>query len=101
MNLRSAAVALALAGALAQVAIAFIGYALGGFDTAVGLVLLDAIIGAAGGILALRAPIAGVVLLGLAAAGAVFGIFTYTLLEIGVTVLFVMAIAFHWARRSP
>ena len=93
-------VALALAGAFAQLAIAFLGYALGGFDGAVALVLLDAIVAAVGAIVGLRIPVAGTALLAIAAAGAVVGIFTYTLLEIGVTVLLVVGIALQWMGRQ-
>ena len=92
MNWRIAGAVVSWLGALGQLGIALVGYALGGLDTAVALVLAVAVVAGVGAVLMLRIRVVGLVLVAIAAAGALVGLFVYTRLEIVVAVLLLAGI---------
>ncbi len=101
MKLRIAGAVVSWLGALGQLGIALVGYALGGLDTAVALVLAVAIVAGVGAVLMLRSLVVGLVLVAIAAAGALVGVLVYTRLEIVVAVLLLAGITLPMlGRRS-
>lgn len=96
---RSASIVLALAGGIAQVAIAFEGFAIGGPGAAVWLLAGDGLLAPAGAVAIVRWPAAGAALVLLSGAGALAAMFSTTYLEIGPAVLLLGAGALGLATR--
>jgi hypothetical protein len=87
LKLRRASVVLALLGGLAQLAVAFMGDAIGGMSVTVALLVLDSVLALVGTIVLLKWPVAGAIVIGAAGIGAVVALFSTTLFEIGVAAL--------------
>lgn len=96
--MRNAGIALGVAGGVGQLAVAFMGDAIGGMSTAVVLLAFDALIAIAGAVLVVRWRMLGAGLMFVAGLGAVVALFWTTLLEIGVAALLLLAVA---ATLSP
>jgi hypothetical protein len=98
-RLRSASIVLALIGGIAQLAIAFIGFAIGGPGVGVWSLVADGALAMAGAAAIARWPTVGAAFVLLAGAGALAAFFSTTYLEIGVTVLLMGAGALALASR--
>jgi uncharacterized ferredoxin-like protein len=92
-KLRRAGILLGLLGGLAQLAVAFMGDAIGGMSTVVVLLAVDAVAAVVGALLILRWTIPGVVVMAIAGVGAVVALFSTILFEIGVAALLFGAVA--------
>lgn len=79
-------------GGAAQLAIAFMGYAIGGMSAIVVVLALDALLDIAGALVAAKRPVLGAILMFLAGVGAAVALFWSTYLEIGVIVLLLIAV---------
>ena len=88
-----ASLMLGLIGGLAQLAIAFMGDAIGGMSTVVVLLAIDAIVALVGAAVVFRWTVTGLILMAAAALGAAVALFTTTWLEIGVAALLIGAVA--------
>ena len=88
---------------MAQLAIVFMGDAIGGMSTLVVLLAIDAIVALVGAAVVFRWTITGLTLMAAAALGAAVALFSTTWLEIGVAGLLVGAVAAasSSARRRP
>jgi hypothetical protein len=93
LKLRSASILLGLAGGLGQLAIAFMGDAIGGMSTTVLLLALDAVLALLGAAMVFRWTMTGLSFMAAAALGAAVALFSTTWLEIGVAALLIGAIA--------
>ena len=91
--MRSVSLLLGLVGGLAQLAIVFMGDAIGGMSTLVVLLAIDAIVALVGAAVVFRWTITGLTLMAAAALGAAVALFSTTWLEIGVAGLLVVAVA--------
>jgi hypothetical protein len=91
--LRSASILLGLAGGLSQLAIAFMGDAIGGMSATVVLLAIDAVVALVGAAVVLKWPMTGVSVMATAALGAAVALFSTTWLEIGVAALLIGGIA--------
>ena len=91
--MRSPSILLGLAGGLAQLAIAFMGDAIGGMSTVVVLLAIDGVVALVGAATVFRWTIIGLSLMAAAALGAAVALFWTTWLEIGVAALLIGAVA--------
>lgn len=98
--MRSAGPIAGAIGGAAQLAIAFMGYAIGGMSAIVVVLTIDALVAIAGALIAANRPVAGAVLMSLAGAGAAVALFFSTYLEIGVIVLMLVAVVATFASRG-
>lgn len=98
--MRSAGPVAGAIGGAAQLAIAFMGYAIGGVSAIVVVLVLDALAAIAGALIAATRPLAGAVLMFLAGVGAAVALFSSTYLEIGVIVLLLVAVVATLASRG-
>lgn len=90
--MRSAGPIAGAIGGAAQLAIAFMGYAIGGMSAIVVVLVLDALLAIVGSLVAAKRPVVGAILMFLAGVGAAVALFSSTYLEIGVIVLLLMAV---------
>ena len=74
-------------GGLAQLGVAFLGYAIGGPSLVVLLLAVDGLLALLGAVLVSRWTNAGLVLIAVAATAALVALFVTTLLQVGVAVL--------------
>src|SRR5689334_3022849 len=93
LKLRSASILLGLAGGLSQLAIAFMGDAIGGMSTIVVLLAIDGVLALLGAAVVFRRTMTGLSLIAAAALGAAVALFSATWLEIGVAALLIGAVA--------
>jgi hypothetical protein len=98
-RLRSASIVLALVGGIAQLAIAFMGFAIGGPGVSVWLLVGDGALATAGAVAIVRWPTVGAACVLLSGAGALAAFFSTTYLEIGPAVLLIGAGALALATR--
>ena len=100
-RLRGLSIALGLLAVIGQLAVAFMGDAIGGFSAIVVVFAIDAIVAAAGVVLVWRWTIPGLLLMAVAGLGAVVALFWSTLLEIGVAAFLLGAViaAFLYVRE--
>ena len=80
-------------GGFAQLGAAFLGYAIGGASIAVILLAVDAVVAFVGAAIVSRWTTGGMVLIAIAAVGALIALFVTTLLEIGVALLLFASLA--------
>ena len=100
--MRRLSVAFGVIAVVGQLAIAFMGDAIGGFTAIVVVLAIDAIVAASGVVLVWRWTIPGLLLIALAGLGAVVALFWSTLLEIGVAAFLLGAvIAAFLSLRAP
>ncbi len=98
-RLEVAGIVLALVGGIGQLAIALMGFAIGGPGIIVWLLLADAVLAILGAVAIARWPTSGAALVLIGGGGAVVAVFSLTLLEIGVAVLLLSAAALGLASR--
>ncbi len=98
-RLRLAGIVLALVGGIGQLAIALMGFAIGGPGITVWLLLADAVLAILGAVAIARWPTSGAALVLIAGAGALVALFWFTLLETGVAILLLSAAALGFASR--
>jgi len=93
LRLRGASLLLGLVGGLGQLAIAFLGDAIGGVSVTVILLGVDAFVAVAGAVVILRWSRPGLVLISVAALAAVVALFWTTWLEVALATLLLAAVA--------
>jgi hypothetical protein len=98
-RLRSASIVLALIGGIAQLAVAFMGFAIGGPSVGVWSLVADGVLATAGAVAIVRWPSVGAAFVLTASAGALAAFFSTTDLEIGVAALLMGAGALALASR--
>ena len=99
-KLRNAGIALGVVGGVGQLAVAFMGNAIGGMSIVVILLTLDGLVAIAGAVVAARWRMPGSVLMLIGGVGAVVTLFGATLLEIWVAAFLLLAVAATVAPNS-
>jgi hypothetical protein len=93
LEMRSAGIALGVAGGVGQLAVAFMGYAIGGASPSVVLLAINGLVAIVGAVALARWVFPGAALLFLTGLAAAVAVLSTTLLEIAVATLLLVAAA--------